>query len=74
MVKSVSDHKNELVVASYQPDDKRLKMRLMGRKEMTLIAAYKSAHVLRHRISIAELDKVPRIAPIERFSHRRDHR
>ena len=65
MVKSVLDHKNELVVARYQPDDKRLKMRLMGRKEITLIAAYKSAHVLRHRISIAELNKVPLIAPIK---------
>jgi DNA-binding transcriptional LysR family regulator len=65
MVKRVLDHKNELVVARYRSDDKRLRMRLMGRKEIALIAAYKSVHVLRDRISIAALNKVPLIAPIE---------
>jgi DNA-binding transcriptional LysR family regulator len=65
MVKSLLDHKNELVVARYRPDDKRLKMRLMGRKEITLIAAYRSAHLPRSRISITELNKVPLIAPMK---------
>jgi DNA-binding transcriptional LysR family regulator len=65
MVKSVLDHKNELVVARYRPDDKRLKMRLMGRKEISFIAAYKSARLPRDRISIAALNKVPLIAPIK---------
>jgi DNA-binding transcriptional LysR family regulator len=65
MVKSVLDHKNELVVARYRSDDKRLKMRLMGRKEISLIAAYKSTHLPRERISIADLNKVPLIAPIK---------
>jgi DNA-binding transcriptional LysR family regulator len=40
-------------------------MRLMGRKEITLIAAYKSAHLRRDRISITDLNKVPLIAPIK---------
>lgn len=65
MMKSVLDHRNELVVARYRPDDKRLKMRLMGRKEITLIAAHKSARLPRDRISIAALNKVPLIAPIK---------
>ena len=65
MVKSVLDHRNELVVARYRADDRRLKMRLMGRKEITLIAAHKSVHVRRDRISITELNKVPLIAPIK---------
>jgi DNA-binding transcriptional LysR family regulator len=65
MVRSVLDHRNELVVARYRPDDKRLKMRLMGRKEIALIAAYKSARLPRDRISITELNKVPLIAPIK---------
>jgi DNA-binding transcriptional LysR family regulator len=65
MVKSLLDHKNELVVARYRPDDRRLKMRLMGRKEITLIAAYRSAHLPRSRISITELNKVPLIAPMK---------
>jgi DNA-binding transcriptional LysR family regulator len=65
MMKSVLDHKNELVVARYRPDDKRLKMRLMGRKEITLIAAYKSARLPRARSSITALNKVPLIAPIK---------
>jgi len=62
MVKSVLDHRNELVVARYRPNDKRLKMRFMGRKEITLIAAYKSAYLPHGKISIAELNKVPLIA------------
>jgi DNA-binding transcriptional LysR family regulator len=65
MVRSVLDHRNELVVARYRRDDKRLKMRLMGRKEITLIAAYKNSHLPRDRISIAELNKVPLIAPVK---------
>jgi len=65
MLKSILDHKNELVVARYRPDDKRLKMRLMGRKEITLVAAYKSARLPRERTSIAALNKVPVIAPIK---------
>jgi DNA-binding transcriptional LysR family regulator len=40
-------------------------MRLMGRKEITLIAAYKSARLPADRISIAALNKVPLIAPIK---------
>ena len=65
MMKSVLDHRNELVVARYRPDDKRLKMRLMGRKEISLLVAYKSARLPRERISIAALNKVPLIAPIK---------
>jgi DNA-binding transcriptional LysR family regulator len=65
MKKSVLDHRNELVVARYRPDDKRLKMRFMGRKEISLIAAYKSARLPRDRSSIAALNKVPLIAPIK---------
>jgi DNA-binding transcriptional LysR family regulator len=63
MVKSVLDHKNELVVARYRPDDWRLKMRLMGKQEIALIAANKSAHLPRDSISISELNKIPLIAP-----------
>jgi DNA-binding transcriptional LysR family regulator len=65
MVKSVLDHRNELVVARYRRDDKRLRMRLMGRKEIALITAYKSTRFPRDRVSIAELNKVPLIAPIK---------
>jgi DNA-binding transcriptional LysR family regulator len=65
MKKSVLDHRNELVVARYRPDDKRLKMRFMGRKEISLIAAYKSARLPRDRVSIGVLNKVPLIAPIK---------
>jgi DNA-binding transcriptional LysR family regulator len=65
MVKSVLDHKNELVVARYRPEDKRLKMRLMGQKEITLIAAYKSARLPRDKISMAALNRVPLIAPMK---------
>jgi DNA-binding transcriptional LysR family regulator len=65
MVKSLLDRKNELVIARYRPDDKRLKMRFMGRIEIALIAANKSAHLRRDKISINELNKVPLISPIK---------
>ena len=65
MVKSLLDRKNELVVTQYRPDDKRLKMRFMGRIEIALIAANKSAHVRRDKISITDLNKVPLISPIK---------
>jgi len=65
MMKSVLDHRNELVVARYRPNIKGLRMRLMGRKEITFIAAIKSVHLKQNRISIAELNNVPLIAPIK---------
>jgi DNA-binding transcriptional LysR family regulator len=65
MLKSLLDRKNELVVAHYRPDDKRLRMRFMGRKEITLIAANKSALLPQDSTSITELNKIPLIAPVK---------
>ncbi len=66
MVRSVLEHRNELVVARYRRDDKRLKMHLMGRQEIALIGAAKKSTLLqRDEISIAELSNVPLIAPIK---------
>jgi DNA-binding transcriptional LysR family regulator len=65
MVKSLLNHKNDLIVAHYKPDDKRLKMRYMGKKEIILIAANKSALLPQGVVSIAELSKIPLIIPIK---------
>jgi DNA-binding transcriptional LysR family regulator len=65
MLAGLLDRKNELVVAHYRPDDKRLRMRFMGRKRITLIAANKSALLPQDSISITELNGIPLIAPVK---------
>jgi len=65
MVKSLLDHKNELLVVRYRPNDKRLKMRYMGRKEIILIAANESALLPQDVVSTSELSEVPLIVPIK---------
>lgn len=65
MVRSLLNHKNELLVVRYRPDDKRLKMRYMGKKEIILIAANESVLLRKDMVSIAELSKVPLIVPIK---------
>jgi DNA-binding transcriptional LysR family regulator len=65
MLNSLLDRRNELVVAHYRPDDKRLKMRFMGRKGIALIAANKSALLPEDSISITDLNKIPLIAPVK---------
>lgn len=65
MVKSLLNHKNDLIVVHYRPDDKRVTMRYMGKKEIILIAANESALLPQGIVSTAELSKVPLIVPIK---------
>lgn len=63
MQKSLLDHKNDLVLIRYMPNETRFRMRFMGQIEITLIAANNSAHLTRDEITITELNKVPLIVP-----------
>lgn len=63
MLNSLVNRGNELVVAQYRPDDRRIKMRFMGRKQITLIAAKSSELLPRAPISITTLNETPLIAP-----------
>jgi len=64
MLASLLERKNELVVAHFRPDDKRLKMRFMGQKPIALIAAKKSKLLPQDSISITEVNRIPLIAPV----------
>jgi DNA-binding transcriptional LysR family regulator len=63
MIRSLLDRKIDLLVAHYRAEEKRLKMRYMGKKEIVLVAAAKSAIVENESISIRDLEKIPLIMP-----------
>jgi DNA-binding transcriptional LysR family regulator len=63
MVRNLFEYKNELVVISYMPNDKRIRMRLMGKKEIVFIASFNSEHLQKDYISIEELNTIPFIVP-----------
>jgi DNA-binding transcriptional LysR family regulator len=53
------------MLARYSPNHKKLRMRLMGLQEITLVGAGRKSTLLqRDEISVAELGNVPLIAPI----------
>jgi DNA-binding transcriptional LysR family regulator len=59
MIRSLLDRKIDLLVAHYRAEEKRLKMRYMGKKEIVLVAAAKSAFVEKEPLSIRDLEKIP---------------
>jgi len=65
MIESLLNNKNELVITQYFPDDKRVKMRYMGKKEIILIAAKESLLVPEDSISINSLNEIPLIVPLK---------
>ena len=65
MVKSILDHKNELALVRNVSDDRRLKMKVIGRVEVVLTAARESAYFPSETISISELSKAPLIVSEE---------
>ena len=65
MVRSLLDHQNELLIVRHKPNEKRFKMRYMGREEILLIAHNESALLPQTNISIADLSKMPLIVPLK---------
>jgi len=59
MQEALLNHRNELVLMRYMPNETRFRMRFMGRKEIVLIVANKSVYLSRDEISISELDQIP---------------
>ncbi len=64
MAESLLNNKNELVISQYNPDDKRMKMRYMGQKDIIMVAAKKSRLLPQDVISAQELNEIPLIVPI----------
>ncbi len=61
MIKSIEDHRNELAIISHKPGRSRLKVKVIGRHEVILIAAPSSQHLSGREISVMQLAEVPLI-------------
>jgi len=59
MVKSIADHRNELAVVQYRPTDSRLKIKVIGKEEVVLVASPKSVHIPGSEISVMQLSEIP---------------
>ena len=64
MIESLLGNKNELVISQYNPEDKRMKMRYMGQKDIIMVAAKNSRLLPKDAISAQELNEIPLIVPI----------
>jgi DNA-binding transcriptional LysR family regulator len=61
MVRSIGDHRNELAVIRYRPNNSRLKIKVIWKEEVVLIVPPKSVHLPGSEISIMLLSKIPLI-------------
>lgn len=63
MIRNLLDNKNDLLIGRYKANEKRFKMRFMGKKEILLVALKESDLLRGDTISTSELGKVPLIVP-----------
>jgi len=61
MIRSIGDHRNELAVIRHRPSNSRLKIKVIWRDEVVLIASAKSAHLPVSEISVTRLPEIPLI-------------
>jgi DNA-binding transcriptional LysR family regulator len=61
MVKSIGDHRNELAVIRYRPNNSRLKTKVIWKEEVVLIASSQSIHLPGSEISVMQLSDIPLI-------------
>jgi DNA-binding transcriptional LysR family regulator len=59
MVKSIVDHRNELAVVRYSPNNSRLKTKVLWQDELVLIASPRSIHWPSSEISVMQLSQTP---------------
>lgn len=65
MIESLIANKNELIITQYAPDDKRIKMRYMGKTDIILVAAKVSRFLPEDFVSVEALNEIPLIVPIK---------
>ncbi|GAB6194439.1 hypothetical protein JCM39068_41920 [Desulfocastanea catecholica] len=65
MIESLLNNKNELVITQYFPNDKRVKMRYMGKKEIILVAAKESLLLPEDSVTVKTLNEIPLIVPLK---------
>jgi len=59
MVKSIENHRNELAIIRYRPSNSRLKIKVIWKDEVVLIASPDSVHLPGSEISITQLKEIP---------------
>ena len=59
MVKSIEDHRNELAVIRHRPSNSRLKIKVIWKDEVVLVASPKSVHLPGSEISVMQLSEIP---------------
>lgn len=64
IVESLLNNKIELVISLYNPNDKRMRMRYMGKQDIIMVAAKNSRLLPKNVISAHELNEIPLIVPI----------
>lgn len=65
MIKSITDHRNELALIRYSPNTNRLKTKALWQEEIVLIAAPKSTHWPGAKISVTQLSGIPLVLRAE---------
>jgi len=65
MIESLLANENELIITQYTPEDKRIRMRYMGKKDIVLVAAKESRLLPEDSVSIEALSEIPLIVPIK---------
>lgn len=59
MVKSTEDHRNELAVIQYRPGNSQLKVKVVWKEEVVLVASANSVHLPDLEISVMKLSEIP---------------
>ena len=63
MVKNILNHENELAFVRHLPEERRFKVKVIGREEVLLVAAFHSAHLPVDESPVARLADLPLIMP-----------
>ena len=65
MITNLLSHKNELALLRHRPEEKRVKVKVIGSEEVVLVAAAQSRHIAAGEISITQMSSIPAILPKE---------
>ena len=63
LIENLLNHKNELALLRHQPEEKRVKVKVIGSEEVVLVAAADSRHVAAGEISVTQMSTIPSILP-----------
>jgi DNA-binding transcriptional LysR family regulator len=65
MVENLLNLRDELAFLRYHPEEKRIKVKVIADREVVLVAASDSGHIPTDEVSVAQLNDIPSIVPME---------